>query len=150
REVVRFEGYGYGQGSGAIREVLGRTADGTEEVAYRLHFTVDRTTDEMIIRGWHGESRSEVGRVGPIVPNVPMCRTRNGCRSPWTAPPDGPRSTAAAPVRPRPGWPTSTPSPSCASRPASPPRTSATWSTPTTTSSSAPSPAEASRAPSRP
>jgi hypothetical protein len=63
-----FEGYGYG--SAAIWEILGRSGDGAEQVAYRLSLAPDWTANVMVVKAWDGKAWVEVGRTGsPVVPN---------------------------------------------------------------------------------
>ncbi|SDR86791.1 exo-alpha-sialidase [Microlunatus soli] len=62
-----FEGYGYG--TGAIWEVLGKDANGEVKVAYRLLFSGDSPNGAMKLRYWDGDAWQDAGSVGPFIPN---------------------------------------------------------------------------------
>lgn len=62
-----YEGWGYG--SGAIWEVLGKDAAGTEVVADRLWFAPDGARNRHVVRQWDGAAWQDIGFAGPFVPN---------------------------------------------------------------------------------
>lgn len=62
-----YEGYGYG--SGAIWEVLGKDAAGNEVVADRLLFSPESAKNRHVVKQWDGSAWQVVGYAGPFVTN---------------------------------------------------------------------------------
>lgn len=63
-----YEGWGYG--SGAIWEVLGKGADGKEVVVDRLLFSGDSPQNRNVVKQWDGSAWREIGAYSPFVPNL--------------------------------------------------------------------------------
>ncbi|NNG36791.1 exo-alpha-sialidase [Nakamurella aerolata] len=62
-----YEGWGYG--SGAIWEILGKDASGKEVVADRLLFAPVYNPNRHVVKQWDGAAWQVIGEAGPFVPN---------------------------------------------------------------------------------